>query len=149
MDPTPTPPLSTTYRDHVIYYHIEENEWRCDAFTNNRGSPSLLLAQARVDKIVDPPADKPRFEKQTAWKKSFNWKDGWQKVTITSKTEDGCWITKGKEREKVGRRSMDNLFADTPENATLIEEIKRLDAERDTLSERIRATTEKLTPVVL
>lgn len=149
MDPTPAPPLSQLYRDHVIYYHLGSNEWRCDAFANNRGSPSLLLAQARVDKIVHPPADKPKFEKVSAWHRGSGLIDEWTRVTITSKTEDGCWITFGKNREKLRSYQMGYLFADTPANATRIEEIKRLDAERDALSERIRSTTEKLIPVVL
>jgi len=140
-------PITVNYRDHVISYDLDSNEWTCDAFVHNRGSPSLLLAQGRIDKLLDPPADKPKFEKVSAWYKD-HWK-GWINITITSKTEDGCWVTKGKDREKLRSHSMDRLYTDTPANVALIEEIKRLDEERGALGVKINDATEKLEVVKL
>ena len=140
-------PITVNYRDHVISYDLDSNEWTCDAFVHNRGSPSLLLAQGRIDKLLDPPADKPKFEKVSAWYND-HWK-GWINTTITSKTEDGCWVTKGKDREKLRSHNMNRLYTDTPANVALIEEIKRLDEEREALAAKIKDTTKKLEVVKL
>ena len=140
-------PITINYRDHVITYNIEDNTWKCDAFANNRGSPSLLLAQGRIDKLLDQPESKPKFERIPAWYKD-NWK-GWKKITITSKTEDGCFATIGGKREKLRSFNMGKVFADTPENVNLIEEIKALEKEREELSEKIVLTTDRLENVKL
>jgi hypothetical protein len=140
-------PITVNYRDHVISYDLDSNEWTCDAFAHNRGSPSLLLAQGRIDKLLDPPAGKPKFEKVSAWYND-HWK-GWINFTITSKTEDGCWVTKGKDREKLRSHNMGRLYTDTPANVALIEEIKRLDEERGALGAKINDATEKLEVVKL
>jgi len=140
-------PITVNYRDHVISYDLDSNEWTCDAFVHNRGSPSLLLAQGRIDKLLDPPADKPKFEKVSAWYND-HWK-GWTKITITSKTEDGCFATINGKRTKIRSYEVGKMHADTPANVALIEEIKRLDEEREALAAKIKDTTKKLEVVKL
>jgi hypothetical protein len=141
-------PITVNYRDHVITYSITDNTWNCDAFANHRGSPSLLLAQGRIDKLLDQPESKPKFERITAWKKG-GWSKRWEKITITSKTEDGCFATLGGERCKLRSYDMGKVFADTPENVNLIEEIKAMEKEREELSEKIVLTTDRLENVKL
>lgn len=140
-------PITVNYRDHVITYSVTDNTWNCEAFANNRGSPSLLLAQGRIDKLLDQPESKPKFERITAWYKD-DW-EGWKKITITSKTEDGCFATIDGKREKLRSFNMGRVFADTPENVNLIEEIKAMEKERDGMTEKIVLISDKLENVKL
>jgi hypothetical protein len=141
-------PITVNYRDHTITYNVEGNTWECDAFTNRQGSPSLLLAQGRIDKLLDPPANKPKFQKVMAWKRG-RWNDGWQRITITSKAEDGCFATIGKDRCKLRTYDLDRVYEDTPANVARIEEIKEHESKREHISQMIADAEKQLTRVKL
>lgn len=140
------PDITITYRDHVIEYNETNNEWVCDSFEHRRGSPSLTLAKARVDKIIDGPDEKSKpFERVDVWTNRFGYDREWKKITLTSKAEGGYWATDGKERKKLSRHDVENLCADTLQNAARVAKIDVLHAQIDGLREDIAKIEQQLT----
>lgn len=127
--------ITTDYRDHVITYDPESNLWNCDAFINRQGSPSLLLAQKRIDKIIDGEPAKPKFKKVEAWY-DHQWK-GWTRVTISAKAEDAVFVTDKVAREKVRSHAFYKLAPCNPDNDALIAEIKKLEDQVTSLRNQI------------
>lgn len=141
--------ITTTYRDKTLTYHESENEWRCEDFSNsNRGSPSLALAKARVDKMLDGEGGKPaKFERFQVWTTKFSYGNSWEKVTITGKAEKGeLWAVHRKERKKLFSYDVEKLKQDTPGNEAIIQRIKQLYAQINTLREQIEVEEKTLTP---
>jgi len=138
--------LQTEYRDHVITYNETHDEWECDAFTSRQGSTTLTLAKARVDKLLDPKPNKPKFTPVEVWTSRFRYKNDWVKIKLTSQTEDGYWASLKGEREKLGRHDLFRLKASTPKNDAAIAKIAGLNKQIKNLAESIHAIEGKLTP---
>lgn len=134
--------ITTDYRDHVITYDPESNLWNCDAFANRQGSPSLLLAQKRIDKIVDGEPAKPKFKKIGVWYRQY--RDGWKKVQITSKAEDGVFISDNGKREKVRSYAFNQMVLANAHNDAVIERVKELERQQEMLAAQIEDQMKKL-----
>ena len=81
------------------------------------------------------------------WANTFNFHREWSQITLTGKTEDGFWATKGKERKKLSEHdSKYGLKAFTPENTAKIEEIKAKHAQIDALRGEISKIEQTLKP---
>lgn len=138
--------ITITYRDHVIEYREGNNEWTCESFEHRRGSPSLTLAKARVDKILDGPDEKPKpFERVDVWTARFGYGSEWKKITLTSKAERGYWATDGKERKKLTPFETKDLRADTPQNSDRVAKILAHQAQIDGLKDDISKIEQQLT----
>lgn len=141
--------ITTTYRDKTLTYHEGENDWRCEDFSNaTRGSPSLTLAKARVDKMLDGEGEKPKpFEKFQVWSPRHGYDSGWVKVTITGKAERGeLWASHDRKRSKYSAYDIQRCKQDTPGNDAIIQKIKDLEAQIDSLHDQIYAEEKTLTP---
>lgn len=139
--------IKITYRDHLITYHEDANEWRCASFANHRGSPSLVLAKARVDKMLDTPEGKPKpFEKFQVWTTAFSYGNDWKKATITGRAEAGeLWAVCGKERKKLRSYDVAKLCLDRPKNDQLVKDIEEIERKMESLRKEKNNLEEHMT----
>lgn len=138
--------IQTEYRDHTISYNESSDAWECDAFASRQGSPTLTHAKERIDKLLEPKPDKPKFTPVEVWASQFKFNTGWVKIKLTSQTEDGYWASLKGEREKLGKHNLYRLKAATTENDATIAKINGLNNRIEVLRGEISDLEKKLTP---
>ena len=144
------PEITHEYRGHILTYNEDRDTWDCPDFANHRGSETLKLAKARIDKIEDDEPKKPKFAPFDVYVAKFHYESKIQKVRIAAKTEDGFWATKGTDRRKLSAYDVSyGMWLDTPENAAILAQMDALESQRKELaaqSEKLKKTLKPYTP---
>lgn len=133
--------IKVSYNGVEITYSEGENQWLFELRGRSRKAESLQKAKEAIDKPVRQKAD-TEFKRCKAW---FHRWGEWKKVDVTSFAGMGYsrgewWIMAEGNRSKESA-----LYADTPENAAIIEEIKKTDAEIRRLHKLNETLNTKLT----
>lgn len=137
--------MELTHKDELIRYDEEENKWRWDG----TGYSSLKAAKEAINK-----SQRQSFKDLTGIKEfgrysspgDARWR--WVTVQVTSLAGRGeVWVSyQGKHRSKESIRA---IHADTPENRTVVEQIKVLESEIQERRGHISRLTKYLQPLVL
>lgn len=133
--------IKVSYNGVEITYSEGENQWLFELRGRSRKAESLQKAKEAIDKPVQQKAG-TEFKRCKAWLMRYG---KWHKVDVTSYAgvsyrTDHWWVSDGGERSKAGC-----LYQDTPENAAIVEEFHKIDAELERLARLKAELCEKLT----
>ena len=123
--------METTYNGFVIKFNEWSELWEASLEGHTAYSkPSLKAVKESIDKQL-----KSKFVRISAFLNE--WRRGYVKVTITSIDEDGtnAWVTKTNGSR--GKESLASLYADTPDNVALIEEINITNKQIKVLEDKV------------
>ena len=137
--------LKFEYKGVKIEYHEYRNNWSVSIGDSILAKDVVSLSAAR--EVADKHSKKERtFKEVEAWKEMSGWDSrGWTKVRVTSKSEgeNNYWIFVNGKRSKEEART---LFAITPENEKLINEIREADKEIEKIKQEKESKGNQLTP---
>lgn len=136
--------ITTTYRGVEISYNEDAEAWVCELNTNPFQRQNLRDCKTAIDVFIDGEDKiKKKFGKIEVF--SNRWAIGWEMLTIKSITSNAVWLSDSKGRDK--QRSLfdcEHMFLNTPENKTILENIKAKEAICDSLIEEVKQLTQTL-----
>jgi len=135
--------METEYKGFVIKFNEWNETW--DATLDGHSAyskPSLKAVKESIDKQL-----KSDFKRITAFMDS--WGKGFTKGTITSIDEDGINVWFTKECGDRGKEVLDYLYADTCENALIIEQISSTNKQIKELEKTVSELKNNMQKVVL
>lgn len=133
----------------TIVYRTEDNRWAFELRGRQRSTESLTKAKEAIDKPVDEKTEKP-FQRIKVYVNARYGNSEYTEAEVTSLAEGSrysggqcVWIQSGKKRAK---EYAYNCYPITEANASLVREMKQIDAEierlhgqRDDLRKRLIA----------
>lgn len=136
--------ITTTYREVTITFDENNETWNCQVNTKHRSRTNLKDCKDAIDKFLDGEEKlKKKFDRFEVIRKDYH--SGWEKLTVTSVTDDAVWVTDAKgNRQKKSDYDCRSLFLDTVENNATIEQIKLKEAEAKKVYKEIEKLIETL-----
>lgn len=131
------------YKNIKIWYDDYGERWECELGGKRFGKETLKEVRVRIDKFFK--AEK-QFERFNTIYIGGGWrgKETFDVVTVTSQTEDGDYWTVNKDGKR-SKETPSQLVMDTPDNQAVVEKIKTLMAEQESLQEREKKMLNSLT----
>ncbi len=132
--------ITVTYRDNEIWYNESTEVWECQLDTTRyKKSQNLKSVKDAIDKFFDSSEKiKKVFDRFEIIGKA-GYGNEFDTLTVTSITDENtCWVvTKNGERKKVSDYELSSVYMKTPENISIIEQIKSKEKEVDHINKEI------------
>jgi len=134
------------YKEIKVWYNLEDETWEC--FLERTRMPEIQNDRlASIYKSIDNfLKDEDNFERFEAFVISGRYGEAFETRTVTTMQADGFYWTVDKE----GRRMKENgqvLIKISPPNVAFVNQVKRIRAEADKMTERAIQILDKITIV--